>query len=370
MGDQPIGVGVVGTGFGARVAVPGFASTGSASVTAVCGRNLERAEKTAAEYGVPFATVDVAQLCARDDVDVVFVATPPHLHRDVVLSALDAGKHVVCEKPFGLGPAEALEMLERAEQRQRLHFLDFEFRTDPARRELEALIRRGDLGEVRQVAITAMVAGVNFPVMNREGWWQRRELGGGWLGAMGSHYLDALRVWFGEVSSVSAHLETRRTHLTDDPARLRSPPTTGSWRGSSPTRASCASSTAQVPSVQSSVRASRSTAPPARPCSSDDHVLTVLDDSGHADRRDFGPHASDPRTHPSRDAMGAWANEIVEAVRTGTQIAPNFVDGLRVQEIMDAARRSSDQHGVEVTVERHPLDAAIRRTVRGISDEQ
>ena len=332
MGDQPIGVGVVGTGFGARVAVPGFASTGSASVTALCGRNLERAEKTAAEYGVPFATVDVAQLCARDDVDVVFVATPPHLHRDVVLSALDAGKHVVCEKPFGLGPAEALEMLERAEQRQRLHFLDFEFRTDPARRELEALIRRGDLGEVRQVAITAMVAGVNFPVMNREGWWQRRELGGGWLGAMGSHYLDALRVWFGEVNSVSARLETRRTHLTDDPGAAPITADDGFMaRLVTDSGVVCVLDTASSVGAVIGPRVEiYGTAGAA--VLEHDHVLTVLDDSGHADRRDFSPQASDSRTHPSRSAMGVWANEIVEAVRTGTQIAPNFVDGLRVQE--------------------------------------
>ena len=131
-----------------------------------------------------------------------------------MLAALDAGKHAVCEKPFGLGPAEALEMLERAVQRERLHFLDFEFRTLPARRALGSIVRGGQLGEVRHVVVTAMVAGARFPVMNREGWWQHRELGGGWLGAMGSHYIDAIRDWFGEARSVSAVLETRRRYLS------------------------------------------------------------------------------------------------------------------------------------------------------------
>ena len=357
MGEAPVGVGIVGTGFGAMVAVPAFQSVRAASVNALWGRRIEHAEAVATRQQVPFATDDVTQLCRRDDIDLVFVATPPHLHLDTVLRALDAGKHVVCEKPFGLGPAEAFEMLERAEQLERLHFLDFEFRTDPARRELGRVIARGELGEVRQVAITAMVPGLRFPVMNRKGWWQHRELGGGWLGAMGSHYLDAIRVWFGDARSVSCHLETRRTHLPDDPSTTPITADDGFVaRITTESGAVCMLDTASSVGVSLGPRIEVYGTGGAAVLERD-HLLTVVDDSGTSVRLDFTPE-SDPRAHPSRSAIGAWATEIVDAVRTGTQVAPSFVDGLRVQEIMDAARRSSDRHGAEVTVECRSLSTA------------
>lgn len=350
-----VGVGVVGTGFGATVAVPSFAGVSGANVVAIAGRRREAADQTAARFGVPFATDDVADLLARDDVDLVFVTTPPHLHRETVLAALDAGKHVLCEKPFGLTPAESFDMLQRARDQGLLHFLDFEFRTDDARRELGRVIRDGDLGEVRQVAITAMVAGLRFPVMNRDGWWQRRELGGGWLGAMGSHYIDALRVWFGEIRSVSARLETRRTHLPDAP---EAPPITAD--DGFVARFVTESGVVCVVNTASSVGASfgprvelYGTAGAA--VLEQDHVLTVVDAAGATERRDFTP-VIDPRAHPSLASTSAWAAQVVEAVRTGTQLAPNFVDGLRVQEVIEAARRSDAEDGIEVAVERHPVE--------------
>lgn len=346
---------MVGTGFGAMVAVPSFAGNTRARVVAISGRRREAAEQAAARFGVPFATDDVRQLLERDDIDLVFVTTPPHLHRQTVLAALDAGKHVLCEKPFGLTPAESLDMLQRARDRDLLHFLDFEFRTDTARRELGRVIDDGALGEVRQVAITAMVAGLRFPVMNREGWWQRRELGGGWLGAMGSHYIDALRVWFGEIRSVSAQLETRRSHLPDAPG---APPITADDGFTA--RLVTDSDVVCVVNSASSVGASfgprvelYGTAGAA--VLEQDHVLTVVDATGATTRRDFTPEI-DPRAHPSLAATSVWAAQIVEAVRSNTQIAPNFVDGLRVQEVIEAARRSDDQGGAEVAVERHPVE--------------
>ena len=348
------------------------ASTGSASGDAPCAAGTSSAaEKTAAEYGVPFATVDVAQLCARDDVDVVFVATPPHLHRDVVLAALDAGKHVVCEKPFGLGPAEALEMLaaRRAATAPPLPRLRVPHRsgaagvgsTHPTRRPGRGPSgrdhRHGRGRELPGDEPRGMVATsrARRRLARRHGFALPRR-------APGLVRRGQLRVSPPRNASYAPHRRARRGP--------RSPPTTGSWPGSSPTRASSASSTPQARSVSSVGPRVEIYGTTGAAVLEHDHMLTVLDDSGHADRRDFSPQASNPRTHPSRNAMGVWANEIVEAVGTGTQIAPNFLDGLRAQEIMDAARRSSDQRGVEVTVERHPLDAAIRHTVLGISDEQ
>jgi len=350
MNEHRIGVGIVGSGFGTAVAAPAFASVEAASVTAVCSRQLKRARAAADELGAPFATDEVEALCERSDVDLVFVATPPHLHRDVVLAALDAGKHVVCEKPFGLSPADALAMLERAVARDRLHFLDFEFRTKPARRLLATAITEGVLGEIRHVTVTAMVAGGRFPVMNRDGWWQRRELGGGWLGAMGSHYFDAIRVWFGEIVSVAARLETRRTRLSLDPDAA---PVTADdgfvARLTTDTGVVCVLDTASSIGVDIGPRievyGTAATAVLER-----EHVLTIIDDAGKVEERNFSS-SDDASRHPSRSALGVWAAQVVGAVRSGHQLTPNFLDGLRVQEVIAAAHRSHELRGADVDVE-------------------
>ena len=360
MTDKPIGIGIIGTGFGATVAAPAFASAAGASVTALCSSDAVRAAATAESLGVAFATDNIETLCTRPEVDVVFVATPPHLHRGAVLAALDAGKHAVCEKPFGLGPSEALEMLERAIQRDRLHFLDFEFRTLPVRRALGSMIRGGQLGEVRHVVITAMVAGGRFPVMNREGWWQQRELGGGWLGAMGSHYVDAIRDWFGEVRAVSAALETRRQYLSGAP---RGPAITAddgfTFRLTTESGVACTMSSASTSGAEIGPRievyGSRGTA-----VLEQDRLLSLVDEHGEVTTECVGEPDED-FPHPSRGPLGVWAEQIVQAVRAGRQVGPSFLDGLRCQEILAAARKSNDNGGVNTPVARHVADASTER---------
>jgi predicted dehydrogenase len=351
--EWTVGVGVIGTGFGMTVAAPSFAAAPNASVRAIAGRRLAPARATAKRYGIALATDTVEEVLARDDVDLVVVTTPPHVHRETVLAALDAGKHVLCEKPFGLDPTESLEMLDRAEERSLLHFLNFEFRTNRARRELSARIADGEFGEIRQVAITAMVAGLRFPVMNRDGWWQRRELGGGWLGAMGSHYLDAIRVWFGEIVSVACHLETRRTHLDSGGDAVPITADDGfTARLVTETGVVCVIDTASSVGATSGPRIEIAGTEGAAVLE-DDHVLTLISAAGNREVLDFTP-TLDPHAHPSLAATTVWAAEIVAAVQAGEQRAPSFLDGLRVQEVMSAARRSSDQRGIEVAVERTP----------------
>ncbi|HEY3669654.1 MAG TPA: Gfo/Idh/MocA family oxidoreductase [Acidimicrobiia bacterium] len=356
MKNTSVGIGIIGTGFGTVVAAPAFAAATGASVNGIYSRNLTRARAEAARLGVPFATDQMSELCERADVDLVFVATPPHLHRDAVLTALDAGKHVACEKPFGLGPAEALEMLERATEARRLHFLDFEFRTDPARRALAALIERGDLGDVHQVVVTAMVAGARFPVMNREGWWLRSEDGGGWLGAMGSHYVDALRAWFGEIRSVAAHLEVRREHLSSAGATTPITADDG-FCARLTTESGIVCTINSVSTIGAEIGPRIEMYGTSRTAVlENDRFLRIVDDAGNATTRHFA--ADVVHSHPSRGPLEAWAEQIVEAVAAGRQLTPSFLDGLRCQEVMAAARRSHRRGGVVTPVEQHPHESA------------
>jgi predicted dehydrogenase len=346
--NRTIGVGVVGTGFGATVVAPAFAVVDGAEVRGIVSADPERAAAAAARLDVPFWTAEPAALFARPEIDLVCVVTPPHRHCELVVTALEAGKHVFCEKPFGLNLAEAEQMLATATRVDRLHFLDFEFRTVPARRALGELIDNGELGEIRHVVITAMVAGERFPVMNRYGWWQESDRGGGWLGAMGSHYIDALRDWLGEIEQVSATLETRRQTLgdaSDAPLITADDGFVAQLRTES--GASCTLVTA------SSVHAELG--PRVEVYGSLGTAVLERDDQLRVTHRGVGlePLASDVETlgvageaaHPSRGPLGDWARIIVDAVRSGEQVAPSFEDGVRCQEVMTAMRRSSAAHG-------------------------
>ena len=86
---------------------------------------------------------------ARDDVDVVAVTTPPHTHAEVVLDAVAAGKHVLCEKPFARDLAEAREMLRAADAAGVVHLLGTEFRFAPGQALLTRAVRSGAIGDPR-----------------------------------------------------------------------------------------------------------------------------------------------------------------------------------------------------------------------------
>jgi predicted dehydrogenase len=352
MTTQRVGVGVIGTGFGTRVLAPAFAAVPGAELRAICSRNREHARVAAQELHVEFATDDYRGLVARPDVDLVCVAAPPALHHPMVLAALEAGKHVFCEKPFALDLAQAREMLAAARASGALHFLDFEFRTQPARRELRRRIRAGELGRIQQVEVAAMVDGRAFPVLNAHGWWHRRERGGGWLGAMGTHFIDALRDWLGEIREVSAHLETARAMLA--PAHGGPPLEVTADDGFS-LRLRCESGTLCSISSSSFPRHS----PGQRiECYGTEGSALILDDRElHVGQIEGGwkhveleaqPAAG---AHPSRGPLGAWAREVITAIQAGNQAAPSFEDGLRCQAVVDAAHRSHAQSGSWIPVE-------------------
>ncbi len=112
-------VGVVGAGFGARVVAPVFAATDGCEVVDVVSTRDADA---------------VAALCARPDVDLVSVHSPPFLHVEHVRRAVDAGHAVLCDKPFGRDAGDAAEMLERAETAGAIHLVNFELRRVPLAR--------------------------------------------------------------------------------------------------------------------------------------------------------------------------------------------------------------------------------------------
>lgn len=201
--NQRIRVAVVGTGFGTLVHIPAFQSCPEAEVVAVCSAQESRAREAAARFTIPFWTGDYRSLLQRDDVDAISVSSPPFTHREMALAAAAAGKHILLEKPMGLSTTECGEMLAAAETAGVVHMIAHEFRWHPGRRYMADLIRDGYIGKLRHANVSVLVpargGSLASPYHN---WAARREMGGGMLMAIGSHFIDALRWWFGEFSHV------------------------------------------------------------------------------------------------------------------------------------------------------------------------
>ncbi len=216
------GAAVVGTGFGCRVHVPALRAAGF-DVLALVGQDEDRTTRRAERAGIATATTDLDAVLARDDIDAVTVATPPHLHAPVSIAAAKAGKHVVCEKPFALDVAEAEQMRDAAEGAGVTNLMGHEFRWVPERAVVGRAIADGAIGEPRLCTLVQFVSLVADPGAKVPSWWFDPGAGGGWLGASGSHVVDLVRTWLGEFAEVDASLSvvSDRTDVAEDTFSIR-----------------------------------------------------------------------------------------------------------------------------------------------------
>ena len=203
-----LGVGVIGVGFGEHIHIPGFQEHPRTQVVAVAAAHPEHAEEAAEAHEIPFATGDYRELLARPEVDLVSIASPPHLHAEMALAAIEAGKPLLIEKPLAHTLAAAEALCARARERRIPAVVDFEFRFVPAFRLMQRLIAEGFLGRPRFVSVSWLVDILADPEGRRFGWSSERESGGGILGAFGSHVFDYLGWFFGEITAATGFLAT------------------------------------------------------------------------------------------------------------------------------------------------------------------
>ncbi len=175
---------------------------------AIAGRDEAAVKEAAERWGFASYETDWKELIAREDIDVVDIVAPNHLHAEMALAAIKAGKHVLCEKPLALTLEQAKEMYEAAEKAGITHMVCHNYRYAPAVQYAKKLISEGRLGEIRHVRATYLqdwVMDPEFPLT----WRMKKEITGtGALGDIGAHSLDLARFLVGEFKEVVAMMET------------------------------------------------------------------------------------------------------------------------------------------------------------------
>ncbi len=199
----PRRVGIIGTGLQARRRI----EAADGAVVAVAGQDFAAGAAFAAAHGIR-AEKNWRALVEAADLDTVIVATPPHVHAEMSIAALEAGKHVLCEKPLARTGDEADRMIRAARSGGRVLACGFNHRHHPALAELRRLVEQGRLGRV-------LWARCAYGIGGRDGYeneWRAdpAQTSGGQLMEQGIHAVDLLRTVLGEVESVTA---ARATHV-------------------------------------------------------------------------------------------------------------------------------------------------------------
>ena len=221
MGDAPRAV-VVGTGFGCRVHVPALRAAGF-DVVALVGRDPEKTARRAERAGIAHACASLEDAAALGGIDAITIATPPHTHAELAIAAVEAGCHVLCEKPFAMDTAEAEAMLVAADAAGVCHLVGHEFRWASDRATVGRAIAEGRIGEPRLATLVSYVPLVADLDTRTPPWWFDSGAGGGWLGASGSHVVDQIRTWLGDITEVSARLNvvSARDGVAEDSFTVR-----------------------------------------------------------------------------------------------------------------------------------------------------
>ena len=183
---------VVGCGGFGLFALQHFAQAG-VKLVGMAGTHRPAALAAARRFGIPDVE-DVAALVRRDDVDLVYIATPPFLHHPQALMALEAGKHVICEKPLALTVAQADEMIDTARRNGRLLVANLMQRYNPLFDAVRQLIRSGVLGDFLHGTFENYASDENLPA---DHWFWDRSKSGGIFVEHGVHFFDLFDGWLG-----------------------------------------------------------------------------------------------------------------------------------------------------------------------------
>ena len=370
-GDRVLGIGMVGYAFMGRAHSQAWRTVGhvfdlplTPRMAAICGRDAAAVAAAAGRLGWPATETDWKRLIERDDVDLVDVCTPGSSHAEISIAALEAGKHVLCEKPLANTVEEARAMAAAAARAAAggvRAMTGFNFRRVPAvalARELVAAGRLGAIRHVRGAYLGSHLLDPEIPMMWRL---QAEHAGSGALGDLGAHAVDLAQYLAGDrIAGVSGLTETfvrerpladgsgARGPVTVDDAALFIARFAGGALGSfEATRFA----TGHTEGLRVELNG---------------ELGSIVWDLGDFNGLRLFDATEDPATQGFRRVQvtradhpyaGAWwpdghtigyehtftheVRDLVHAIAEGRDPVPSFADGLQVQEVLDAVQRSA-----------------------------
>jgi predicted dehydrogenase len=202
-------VGLIGTsGWADELHLPVLASHNQAVLAAICGRNGPRARALADKYGVAQVFTDYRRMIEDAELDAVVVATPEDLHHPMVMAAVQAGLHVLCEKPLAFSAAQSAEMLAAVEQAGVKHMVQFTNRGLPHYRYLKRLLDDGYIGVPYHAYFTWPTGWGPAHDVNPYHWAYDAARAKGVANELGAHMIDVARWFLGDVVRVSASMQS------------------------------------------------------------------------------------------------------------------------------------------------------------------
>ncbi|WWQ69201.1 Gfo/Idh/MocA family oxidoreductase [Streptomyces sp. Q6] len=353
-------------------------------LAAVCGRDGQAVRAAADRLGWAAAETDWRALIARDDVDLVDICTPGDSHAEIAVAALEAGKHVLCEKPLANSVEEAETMTAAAEQaaaRGQLAMTGFNYRRVPAIALARRMVAEGRVGTLRHVRVTYLqdwLVDPSFPLTWRL---QKPYAGSGALGDLGAHAVDLAQFLVGEpLAGVSALTETfvRERPLLDGASSGLSAAGGGEAGFGQVTVDDAALFTGRFASgALASFEATRFATGRKNALrvelngerGSLAFDLERLNELYFHDHTEPGVSAGFRRilvTEPQHPYLEAWwppghglgyehtfvhqARDLVHAIAEQTAPAPSFADGLQVQRVLAAVEESAAKNSVYTAV--------------------
>lgn len=208
MDDGEIGLGVCGCGGFGLFALQHFTQVPCIKLIGIAGTHWPAALAAAARFGVENLD-DIGELLRRDDIDLVYIATPPFLHYSQALAAMESGKHVIVEKPLALTIRQADELIAVARRQDRLLVANLMQRYNPLYDAVRRLVQVRVLGELLHGSFENYASDENLPAGH---WFWDRDKSGGIFVEHGVHFFDMFAGWLGpgrvEAAQVGIRPET------------------------------------------------------------------------------------------------------------------------------------------------------------------
>ncbi|GAA2882859.1 Gfo/Idh/MocA family oxidoreductase [Streptosporangium fragile] len=380
--DRPtLGIGMVGYAFMGRVHSQAWRSVSAffdlpvrPSMNALCGRSATATAEAADRLGWAAVETDWRKLVHREDVDVVDICTPGDSHAEIAIAALEAGKHVICEKPLAntVAEAEAMAAAARAAAERGVYaMVAFNYRRVPAIALARRWIAEGRIGRIRHVRAQYLqdwIVDPEFPLVWRL---QKDKAGSGALGDIGAHIIDTAQFVTGErITEVSGLTETfvkerplagsssglsagggtgTGTVTVDDAALFIGRMSGGALASFEATRFATGRKNALRLEINGSLGSLAFDFEAMNELWFHDHTL---DDAEAGFRRVLVTEADHPYAGawwPPGHGLGyehTFTHEVkdfLEAIAAGTAPEPSFDDGLRVQRVLGAVEASAAQ---------------------------